>query len=270
MSQKKLLSRYLRSVTGLAVGAVLWFAVGWALSSLTLGWALGAWVLFVGPLVIPTLTWFTLRVTGRLHRLSITPNSSLAPDYLAAILRAPGPAPRVWLREGHDNSFFWFETGLLKQSHQNLIITRGWLEQRDPTLRSRDWNALWDSIRALPRAERRLRNFQIAAWMGLFSPVDLLLRALHGAQILVGLHRLPAPAFWFQRVGWFVRATWFGLPPDPGEIPTLPPKAAVTVPTPWNSVLWGVWHQVPVDVCHPAWGVLLHEAAFLRPSSSKA
>lgn len=269
MSSKKLLFAYGRSVTGLLIGGLFWWFMGWALSHRTLGDLLAVWAWLVGPLLLPPITWFWLRFRKKIQLLDLSREPVLAREYFTSVVRHPGPRPRVWVRTANDLSLFWCESHNFG-SRQEIFLTTTWMRQ-DRELQTRDWQSLWFSIAALTPAERRLRSFQMAAWCGVMSPLEFFFQGFQMLLDVIGLSDTPQAGFWFQRCCWALKSLWFGTLPERGQWPVAAATGGFKPPSIWNSVIWGVWFQIPERSCHPTWTLLTHSDALLRsPETSPA
>jgi len=251
-----------RTLAGALLIAVLWYLMGWALSSHALGVVLCCWSLVAGPLLLPPFLWLLFR--GRLRRFDLSSDRILANEYFRGILRNPGPAPRIWVKSSSDRFCFWFERGLWFKSTQTLLISSAWLAQ-NPDERRAEWQSLWDDIAAHSPQGRRLRSLQLSLWFGALSPLEILLFALRFVLETIRLGDLPTPAFLLQSWAWSLKRVWFGTPEGTWILDEHPSRAgAFRAPGPWNSILWGPWVRISCKAIHPLWPLLTHSDALLR------
>lgn len=262
---------YGRSVTGLLVASLVSFAVGWALSSLTLGLLLAGLGVLGASILVPPGLWYFGRFTGQIRRLNLERDPILSREYFAALLRQPGPQPRLWVWRLEDSATLWFESpGFVGRPRQDLLLSEAWLRQ-SPEQQRKEWRGIWNEIASLSRPQRRLRSFQMTMWMGAWTPLQFLFSAFGVLLHFLGFRDLPSPAFLFQRAASRVQESWFGL--DPADslsfISETSPRTG-PVPSIWNSLLLGVWTQVSASSVHPLWRILMRRGAILTPDEDLA
>lgn len=270
-SAPSLLQAYGRSVTGLLVASLASFAVGWALSSLTLGVLLAGLGVLGASICVPPGLWYFGRFTGQIRRMNLERDPILSREYFAALLKQPGPQPRLWMWRLEDAATLWFESpGFLGRPRQDLLLTEAWLRQ-SPEHQRREWRRLWSEIASQTRSQRRLRSFQMTMWMGAWTPLQFLFSAFGVLLHFLGFRDLPSPAFLFQRTACRLQELWFGFEPtDTLSLVAEATPRSGPVPTVWNSLLLGVWTQVSASTVHPLWRILMRRGAILTPDEDLA
>ncbi len=264
MSAKKLVINATRSVTGAILASLFWLGTGWVLSSLSLGVVLCALSLIVGPWLIPVGTWLHLRYSRKLTRLDVGSDTQLTEMILKQIATQPGLDLVLWVREGRDLSFVWWES--FSQSKTNLMVSTAWL-QESRAHREHDLDCLWTAISENSPRERRLRTVQILFWVGALAPAEILLLGLQVLLSLLKWNDLPSPGFWSQRLTWELKKYWMGTSREHHvELPTV--ENSPCPPAPWSSVTWGVWAVLPLRAAHTTWPLLMHRDAFLNQKPS--
>ncbi len=270
-SAPSLLRAYGRSVTGLIVASLASFAVGWALSSLTLGLLLAGLGVLGASLLVPPGLWYFGRFTGHIRRLNLESDPTLSREYFAALLKHPGPQPRLWVWKLEDCATLWFESpGFVGRPRQDLLLSEAWLRQA-PEKQRQEWRRLWNDIAALSRSQRRLRSFQMTMWIGAWTPLQFLFSAFGVLLQFLGFRDLPSPAFLFQRAACRVQEAWFHVDPtDTLSFAMEGSPRSGPVPSVWNSLLLGVWTQVSASSVHPLWRILMRRGTILTPDEDLA
>ena len=257
---------WVRTISGLLIASLLWFGIGSTLASFELGLSLFIWTILVGPVVSPIAMWVALRLFWSLSKIPNTREHPFLKSYLRTALSHPGPHIDLWVRRSDDVTLHWFETTFFGAGRQVLIVSTRWLNLSE-SQKARDWQKLWEQIAAQTTSERRLRTLQMALWMTVMSPFEVLAQSLQALQFGLGLSKLPGFTFWLQRSCWLLRELWFGTldensDRDPLDV-MIPTQQPYVVPHSWHSVIWGVWGLVPRRNIHASWPLLTHSRNFL-------
>jgi len=253
-------TRPFRTLFGALFAAVIWGVVGALLSSPALGVLLAAWSLLLGPLLVPTFTWWSLRLRGRVRPVDYARESTLARAYFEKIVQQPGPRPEVWVLGSADRGFFVFES--LFRRKQVVVVTSGWLALSESRKRQ-DWDELWASLAVTRRPARLVRTVQMALWIGALSPLDVLFQALRILTDFFGFVDMPRGGFWFLGSAWRLRELWFGRASRGEDTVFAQSWGAGSPPRYWESLLWGVWFQAVPEGVHPSWYLLTRSGGFL-------
>ncbi len=262
--QRPLALQIVRTLVGAIFWSILWFILGWALSSFQFGLAMAVWTLFLGPLLLPPIFWLlSLRGEASLKRLRVSEDPALAHEFFRGILYQPGPNPSIWFRSTNGISFVWFESVTTLKSRQKLIVSSRWLKS-EKAQKIKDWQIIWSQISAMSLAQRKLRSIQMALWVGALSPLAALFFVSSYLFSLAGFEDLPRLEFFALRLAWDLKNLWFATSRDANWAPPLTTVSNPTFPDVLNSLLWGVWHQIPAREMHPAWLVLTHRDSVLE------
>lgn len=256
-----------KTLVSVIVSGGLSFGLGWALYSFELGIAFLIWTHMLGPIILPLGFWFYLRLgPPKLRRVDLQREPELLTEYLKNILFQPGPRVRLWIHEGSGSECLWFERLRVgPHSNQELLVTSAWLSKTPAEQKVQDWNILWKEMAALNRFHRSLRSVQMLIWMSwasMLSPLLLLFdTVLRSTKIMRGVNS----GFFVQYWAWRLKLRCFEEH-SPEPIHFLGPSKHSSYPHPkiWNSLIWGVWFQIPSRALHPLWKELTHSGAFLK------
>ena len=215
-------------------------------------------MLVSGPLLLFPLL-FMFRFLGS-SRIVWREQPVLAEFYLSQIMRDNGPRLRLW-QEGSETvpTLFWIENPFGHLARQEIFLSSEWLEM-SVELQQRSMHKVWREINSMTRAQRTLRSVQIAYWVGLLWPLEIIFWFFKKFQSFLGLDDLPFLSFWVQRVANSFKRFLMNQENSTSEMnfknSYLPKGTNFDVPKVWTSVLWGPWYQNCSQYKHPLWNFL--------------
>lgn len=255
----------LRTVLGAVFLSLLW-ACFVLLCSYKTELAVGAFfaTLVVLPVVVPSVAFFWLRVSGKIRRVAWVNAPRLRSKVLHRVLEG-GDAPMSLMCVAlgkTDCSFFYISLPIFAQGRLEmrriLLVSESWLNDWESSAESEDGLEQELDFVLERMGEGRwplLRSFQLCLWIGQVFLLEIALHILGTIFRILGFRHMPSPVFFCQNVAWSLKRLWFAADGNATgfwDTRGLTPRVS-TPPVSWNSLCIGVWGLYPVRHLHPSW-----------------